>query len=166
MSLGIYAVRKDFRYLGVIYRLKRDCAHRLPLHQQGEGELRMEAITKQKSWQPQIKKIVKYFCLSSLIYSPGAQDRSPEWWINPNEKWSKRIKISFWKRSGVLCGIGLSWNFLFILWMFCRDFWTLCKTFHLYLSELVGMLVVFNGFSGAICSGDFGQYDCKCYKCY
>ena len=31
--------------------------------------------------------------------------------------------------------------------------------------KLAGMLVVFNGFSGAICSGDFGQYDCKCYKC-
>ena len=51
-------------------------------------------------------------------------------------------------------------------WFVSSDFQTLCKTFHLYLSELVGMLVVFNGFSGAICSGDFGQYDCKCYKCY
>ena len=35
-----------------------------------EEEEEEEAITKQKSWQPQIKKIVKYFCLSCLIYSP------------------------------------------------------------------------------------------------
>ena len=34
------------------------------------------------------------------------------------------------------------------------------------LLKLKAMLVVFNGFSVAICSGDFGQYDCKCYKCY
>ena len=65
------------------------------------------------------------------------------------------------------CGIGLSWFVIKLnFFIFCSDFQTLCKTFHLYLSELVGMLVVFNGFSGAICSGDFGQYDCKCYKCY
>ena len=36
----------------------------------GRAEEEEEAITKQKSWQPQIKKIVKYFCLSCLIYSP------------------------------------------------------------------------------------------------
>ena len=24
---------------------------------------------------------------------------------------------------------------------------------------------MFNGFSGTICSGESGQYDCKCYKC-
>ena len=56
-------------------------------HSQEWASEEEEAITKQKSWQPQIKKIVKYFCLSCLIYSPEPGSVE-EWWINRDEKWN------------------------------------------------------------------------------